>query len=393
MSLSTHPTKEKQRYEWIDASRGFAVFGIFIVNIGAFSAPYFLYGGEYDAWTSPIDQVTLNVIDIFFQASFYTLFSILFGVGFQILIDRLKVKQLNSYAFLSLRLVVLIAFGLLHAFLIWHGDILLTYGIIGLMLLAFIHVKDRTLIAWALALLLGSVGLLTLAMFTVRDYLQVSNEVAIQTAIFNYRSNDLSVILSQNYTDWVYGNGGLTYLLLVGTILPFFLIGMYIARKRWLHDPAQHRSILVKVWIGSLILFVLLKMGPYLYGNPLWFSYMQDNIGGSASALFYISSITLLAQTGMGKTLLTPLTYVGRLALTNYITQSLLSFFLFYGIGLGLYGSIRPVVGVGIVGVIFLTQIMISKWWLQHFQFGPLEWVWRSATYLRLQPLRKKRLR
>lgn len=95
------PYQVNKRLEWIDAARGFAILGIFMVNIGSFSAPYFLYGGAEDAWTAGIDQFSLAFIDIFFQASFYTLFSILFGFGIQIQKDSLDKKKISPYAFFS----------------------------------------------------------------------------------------------------------------------------------------------------------------------------------------------------------------------------------------------------------------------------------------------------
>src|SRR5690625_3608232 len=375
MKSAISPTNEKNRLVWIDAARGFAVFGIFIVNIGAFSAPYFLYGGGEDVWTSPMDQLIQAFIDVFFQASFYTLFSILFGFGFQLMKDRLAERNVALYPVLLRRLVALIGFGLLHSFLLWHGDILLSYGLIGLLLFLFFKVKDRTLLLWGAILLSCTVGLFTLLLYQVRDYLDWYNTAAVNQALENYQDSSLFIILSQNYNDWMYGNGGIAYLPLAGILLPLFLFGMYLARKKVLHEPKKHLTLLKKVWIVSFILFFALKLGPYVYGNPAWFSYIQDNIGGAASALFYLSSFTLLSLTGTGKKLISPFIYVGRMALTNYIFQSVISFILFYGVGFGLYGSVSPMMGVFIVIAVFFIQILISKWWLQHFRFGPLAWI------------------
>lgn len=383
------PISEKKRLIWIDAARGFAIFGIFIVNIGSFSAPFFMYGGQQEAWQAPIDQLTLAVIDIFFQASFYTLFSILFGFGFQIIQDRLKLKNMEIFPVLLRRLTLLTGFGFIHAFLIWHGDILLSYGIIGFLLLLFLNVQKKTLLVWAFLLLGGSVGLLSLALFAVRDYLDIANGPAIQQAMENYQNSNLITIWTQNYRDWLVANGGIGFIFLITTLLPLFLIGMYIARKRWLHEPEKYKSLLLKWWIVSLLFFIGLKMGPYVFGNPTWFSYIQDNLGGTASALFYIISITLFAQTKLGENMLKSFSYVGKMALTNYITQSIISFVLFYGAGFGLYGQVRPLTGVIIVLIVFILQVLVSRWWLKRFLYGPLEWVWRCFTYLKKQPFRR----
>lgn len=390
MKSAVSPTNEKNRLIWIDAARGFAVFGIFMVNIGAFSAPYFLYGGGDNAWTSQADQFMQAFIDVFFQASFYTLFSILFGFGFQLLKDRLAERNAALYPVLLRRIAILIGFGLLHSFLLWHGDILLSYGLIGFLLFFFFNVKDRTLLLWGSVLLFGTVGLFTLLLYQVRDYLDWYNTELVNRALENYQDSSLLVILTQNYNDWLYSNGGMAYLPLTGILLPLFLFGMYLARKRVLHEPKKHLSTLKRLWMVSFILFFVFKLGPYVYGNPDWFSYIQDNIGGTASAIFYLLSITLMSLTKIGKSLILPFVHVGRMALTNYIFQSVISFTLFYGVGFSLYGSVSPVMGFFIVVVVFIFQMIVSKWWIQQFRFGPLEWIWRSLTYFQAQPFRRQ---
>ncbi|SFD37642.1 uncharacterized protein SAMN05216238_10152 [Lentibacillus persicus] len=384
------PLKRSERMMWIDASRGFAILGIFVVNIGAFSAPYFLYGGGMEAWSNQVDQAVQVIIDIFFQASFYTLFSILFGFGLQILKERLEEKAIAVKPFLYRRLFILIGFGLVHAFLIWHGDILLSYGIIGLVFTAFVFHDEKTILAWGSLILLVSVSLYTLMLYNVRDLLGTANTFEIRLAKENYASNDLGAILGQNLNDWLYSNSVFSYILLGTTLLPLFLFGMYLGKKRWLHRPADFKQELMKGWLISLFFFVVLKAGPYVFGNPDWFSYAQDNLGGSASALFYLFTITLLAQRRFGVKLLKPFSFVGRMSLSNYILQSLICFVLFYGIGFGLYGSVRPVEAMGVVVLVYTAQILFSKWWLARFRYGPLEWLWRSLTYRQRQPLRER---
>ncbi|WP_430787739.1 DUF418 domain-containing protein [Virgibacillus flavescens] len=387
--MNAKPISESNRLLWIDAARGFAVFGIFMVNIGAFSAPYFMHGGEEGAWPGEMDQFVQVMIDVFFQASFYTLFSILFGFGFQMMIDRLKEKGSNVYGVLFRRLLILICFGFIHAFLIWFGDILLSYGIIGLFLLLFVKVKNKTLLIWAILLMGITVSYYTSYLYQYRHLLGYVDQEAINQAIVNYQSSSFSAIWSQNYGDWTYANGDISYLFLTGTLLPLFLVGMFIARKRWLHDVERFQKVLKIGWVISLVFFLLLKLGPYVYGNPIWFSFVQDNIGGSASALFYIFSIGLLARSQSGMKWIKPFTYVGRMSLTNYISQSILMFIMFYGVGFALYGTISPLEGVIIVLIIYTLQIFASRWWFQKFRFGPLEWIWRVLTYSKKQPFRK----
>lgn len=387
--MNAEPIRENKRLLWIDAARGFAIFGIFMVNVGAFSAPYFMHGGEAEAWPEPINHFVQMIIDVFFQASFYTLFSLLFGFGFQIMIDRLTEKGSPVYKTLFRRMLILISFGLIHAFIIWYGDILLSYGIIGLFLLLFVKVKDKTLIIWAILLMGICVTYYSMFLYEFRQFLGFVDHEAIKQAIVNYQSNSLSTIWSQNYADWTYANGGISYLFLTGTLLPLFLVGMFIARKQWLHDLEKFHRVLKWGCFISLVLFLALKLGPYAFGNPMWFSFIQDNIGGSTSALFYIFSIGLLARTDIGMKIMKPFIHVGRMSLTNYITQSIIMFVLFYGIGFGLYDTVSPLEGIVIVVVVYTLQVFASIWWFKHYRFGPLEWIWRGLTYNKKQPFRK----
>ncbi|SDJ87744.1 DUF418 domain-containing protein [Sediminibacillus albus] len=386
------PIEDNQRLAWIDAARGLAILGIFMVNVPAFNAPFFLYGGEEQYWSLPVDHAVQTIIDIFFQASFYTLFSFLFGFGFQLMRERLEAKQLNVHYILLRRMMVLIGFGLIHSFLIWHGDILLSYGLIGLLLFFFYRRKNSTLISWSIAMLIIPALLLTGLYYLVRDQLDnlaQNTSRQVNQSFANYGNGSLLDIWQQNAGDWLYANGGITYLFLICNLLPLFLLGIYTARKKWLYHVGKHKRLLAKAWIVTGLLFMLVKAGPYLIGNPMWLGSLQDIIGGSSSALFYLLSLTLAFQQTALRKLLEPLTSVGRMSLTNYLLQSIICFFLFYSVGFGFYGSIRPIHSAILVLVIFSLQVILSKWWFQHYRFGPVEWLWRSLTYGRRQSFKK----
>ncbi|WP_226576851.1 DUF418 domain-containing protein [Halobacillus litoralis] len=391
MIKTASPLQESERLDWVDAARGLAIFGIFMVNVPAFNAPYFLYGGQEIFWASPLSHTIQNIIDIFFQASFYTLFSFMFGFGIQMMKDRLVEKGLSFRPIIFRRLLVLTGFGLIHAFIIWHGDILLSYGMLGLLLLAFFHTSPRTLLYWAYGMLAFLVLPLTFSLYMIRDQLQgIVHRPAIEQALINYGNGNIFDIWRQNLNDWVYANqwGNLPFLAL--SLLPMFLFGMYICRKRWLHEPGKHLPSIRKTWVFTGVLFLLFKALPHLYGSPEWFQLAQDSIGGSASAVFYVLSITLLYRTSFGARIIHPLTWVGRMSLTNYILQSMVSFILFYSVGFGLYGDVPPVGSVAIVVVFYSLQMFLSRIWLKQFRFGPLEWLWRTLTYGRRQPLKRR---
>ncbi|QHT46005.1 DUF418 domain-containing protein [Bacillus sp. SB49] len=391
MKTTASPLHDTERLDWVDAARGLAIFGIFMVNVPAFNAPYFLYGGEAVYWSSTLSHSVQTFIDIFFQASFYTLFSFLFGFGMQMMKDRLESRRLAYRSVLFRRLVVLICFGMIHAFLIWHGDILLSYGVLGMALLFFFRVEARTLLHWAFGMLSFLVIPLTFSLYTVRDQIQgIVNQEAIVEAKMNYGSGSFPDIWRQNWSDWAYANqwGNIPFLAL--SLIPMFLFGMYVCRKRFLHEPLDHMASIIRLWVATGVIFFLFKAVPHFFGNPEWFHLAQDSIGGSASAIFYILSITLLFRTEFGAKIARPLTWVGRMSLSNYILQSLLSFVLFYSVGFGLYGTVPPFGSALIVVAFFIIQIFLSRAWMKKFRYGPLEWVWRTGTYGKKQPLKRK---
>ncbi|MGP4070711.1 DUF418 domain-containing protein [Halobacillus sp. B29] len=391
MNSKASPLGESERLNWIDAARGLAILGIFMVNVPAFNAPYFLYGGAAQAWDSSLSHTVQAIIDIFFQASFYTLFSFMFGFGMQMMKDRLDEKNLDYRPIIFKRLVVLIGFGLVHAFLIWHGDILLSYGVLGLTLFAFFHLSTTGLLFVAYSMLALLVLPMTLALYSIRGRLQgIVEQESINEAIANYGTGSLTEIWQQNASDWLYANHVANLPFLALSLLPMFLFGLYVCRKRWLHEPAAHLGSIKKVWAMTGVLFLIFKAGPHLYGNPEWVGIMQDSVGGTASAIFYVLSVTLLFRTKSGARFLHPLTWIGRMSLSNYILQSLVCFVLFYSVGFGLYGQVPPIMSVMIVVVVYTLQIFASRAWLKRYRYGPLEWLWRTLTYGKRQPLKRK---
>ncbi|GGD17706.1 DUF418 domain-containing protein [Pontibacillus salipaludis] len=380
---------KSKRLPWIDAARGLAIFGIFMVNMPSFNAPYFMFGGE-EAWTGELNRAVQSGIDMFFQASFYTLFSFLFGFGLYMMKESLEGKGLHYSTVLTRRLSVLIVFGLIHGILIWYGDILLTYGVLGFLLLPLLKWSVKMMSWVALTILVVFTTYVTFGYYSFRDQLGQANQFLIDKAFTAYQSDSLLSIWSENWETWqlVYASV-YQWVFLAASIWPVMVLGVIAAKKRWLHEPITHEKTIKQIGGISFVLFVVFKIGPYLYGNPEWFSTAQDNIGGTASAIFYMTMTTLLWNK-KGKLLL-PFQYVGKLSLSNYIFQSVLCFLLFYGVGLGLYGDVSPVWNVVLVIVIYTLQVFGSYLWLKVFQYGGLEWIWRVFTYRQIQPLKRSK--
>ncbi|SFL37934.1 uncharacterized protein SAMN04487943_101257 [Gracilibacillus orientalis] len=375
------PLADSKRLPWIDTARGFAIFGIFMVNLLSLHGPYFMYGNGTNFWGTGEPGFWQVIIDIFFQASFYSLFSFLFGFGMQIIYKNLLTKNVEApRKWMVRRLWVLLGFGLIHAFLIWHGDILITYAVIGFLLLLFLNRNNVTLVVWSICILLIPTLLYSGVLFIIRDDISnLANRTAIENANQHYGAGSWGDILSQNANDWLNSNQLINFVFTTFNILPIFLIGLLFAKNKWLHDLQLHKKTLQKWWVGSLILFVLFKAGPYAFGNPIWFSNLQDAVGGISSAIFY--TITIAFLYGKGKQLFRLIGYVGKMALSNYILQSIIGVTIFYSIGFGLYGKLTPfqIMLVGLI--VYPVQIFLSYLWLKKYKRGPIEWLWRSLLY------------
>ncbi|HZG61548.1 MAG TPA: DUF418 domain-containing protein [Anoxybacillus sp.] len=388
------PISINERIEAIDIMRGLAILGIFFVNMLDFNSPVmYLKPGSW--WNEPLDRWTEIFIDIFAQASFYTLFSFLFGFGMVIFRERALAKGYSFPLLFGRRLLVLLGMGCIHAFLIWHGDILISYALLGFVLLLFHQMSPRGWLISALLLLIVPNSMISLLLgFSVLlgegDSFRFYDEMLANQALENYRDGTWFDIFWQRWNDWMYVNGSLfSIFFLFIALLPMFLLGAYFAKKRWFADVENHLAKLKKIWIVTFIIGFSFKLLPYLTTNNIFTEYVQDMFGGSATAVFYATSIAIFSQKPFWKKVFAPLAVVGRMSLSNYLFQSMLCTLLFYNYGLGLYGSVRPFYGLLLTIVIYCLQIVLSKLWLKRYTMGPMEWIWRTLTYGRKQPLRR----
>jgi uncharacterized protein len=403
------PITGRERIEIVDILRGFALFGILLVNMAVFKASW--AGLQYTATTdpSPLDRIATLAVDFFATGKFFTLFSFLFGFGFAIQMIRAQQKGVPFVPRFARRLLVLLAIGLIHALLIWYGDILVSYALIGFLLILFRNRSPRALLIWASALLLvatlligGFMGLMelsrmvpegraALAQVEAQTLAQTEGDVARDLAI--YGGGSYGEIVRERISDY----GGLLFgvLFMVLPILAMFLLGLYAGKLGILHDPAAHLTLLrrVRFWglllgFGLSLLLVIGQMRLSLFG-ALFSELLHFSLSGPLLSMGYAATIVLLAQHERWRSRLAPLGSAGRMALTNYLLQSLICTTLFYGYGFGLFGQVGAALGIVIALVIYALQIPFSMWWLRRFQFGPMEWLWRSLTYGAWQPMRR----
>ncbi|QQK75512.1 DUF418 domain-containing protein [Salicibibacter cibarius] len=392
-----------ERIHTLDIIRGIAVFGILIANMYAFKSlaftdlrPYIEGGTVPQGVLSPFADV-FNTI--FIEGKFYPMFSLLFGLGFYIFYTRLIEKGYNADRMFVRRLIFLLIIGLVHLVFIWSGDILHTYALAGFLLFLFIHRRPKTIMIWIVALLgATSIFMLFLTSLTgVGLQFKMESGMGSFAAFENSVDSGEAVMANGTYGDilqYRFLNEVFPVLMqaifIVIAVLPLFLIGLYMGKKGMFHDVENNIKKWKKLcvhsfWSGALLTAIMAALHYDLLPLPSYFTFgMSEGVNYAAGPLlmlFYVSALVLVLRSKGWKKLLMPFAAVGRMALTNYLLQSLIAIFIFYGFGLGMFGQISSGVGLVIAVIIFTAQLIVSNLYLQTFKQGPMEALWRKWTY------------
>lgn len=401
------PIMANERIQIVDVLRGIAIFGILLVNMAHFSYPdlYLAMVGKDNFFThqwSAVDRTVRTFLDIFIQMKFILMFSFLFGFGMVMMMERSLANGRKFVPVYIRRLLALLLFGTIHAFLIWDGDILMDYALLGIILLIFRKAKTKTLIFWAcifymlfaLPFALSSFG--SVSQPGIDDWQQsfhTEMEAKAKHALDVYENGSFSEIANQRIQDRMYymsmnGMLSLNPLLFFYSSLPYFcmfLIGAAFAKANIFQNKAKNRKRLFVIGVSGFAIGV-----PANIAFGLWHQDVYLLIGAPFLTLFYIAAITILFTNPIMNKLLQPFSAVGKTAFTNYLLQSIICTFIFYHYGLGLYGKVNPFLGLLLTIGIYAIQLIISHFWMKRFLFGPFEWLWRTLTYLRPQPFVKK---
>lgn len=402
------PISSDERIEVIDVLRGLAIAGILVGNMQWFSGYGQLPAAMADGLPF-VDRAVHFTVHFLIEGKFYSIFSFLFGFGFALQIARAERRGDEKAAVFKRRLLWLLLFGVLHAVLLWAGDILSVYALMGFILLLFKRRSDRSLIKWAIALIIIPVIWYTIiwGAFTAFAPPNINTELEASMAEM-YRKN-VDVVSGGGYPEiltaynlpylagrWI----GLIMQMRLPKILAMFLLGVYAFRKGYFRDIAANGKTLRRVLIYGGILGVIGNLLlAALAGNEAPFPPTLSGVVGvigyafgvPALALAIIAAITLLWQQGVIRKALSLLAPVGRMALTNYLLQTVVCIVIFYGYGFGQYGKWTASSGTLLALGVFAGQVAISTVWLRFFAYGPMEWVWRQLTYKRRLPLKTAR--
>jgi uncharacterized protein len=384
----------RERIQALDVLRGMAVGGILFANVLVFFGMTFLSperNAELSSTTA--DHVALWLERVFVDGKFYSVFSLLFGIGFGVQLARGGDAALPRF---RRRLRILLAIGAIHAFLIWAGDILMLYALLGFTMPWFARKSTRELLRWAIVLLTIPAALYVAALtaWTLAGAgpAQSSSSGGMPANILPF----FEAIGRGGFRDAFVGNlvflagrwADLFATVRFPKVLGMFVMGLWTVRTGLALSPSDHRDTLVR-WsllgwgVGlpaNVIAAWAFERWPYLppsAGGLL--GVVMQGIGVPMLALGYAATVALLVVDG--RRFIGAFAPVGRMALTNYLMHSIVCVTLSYGFGLGLWWRIGAAKAMAIAAAIIALQIPLSAWWLSRFRFGPVEWVWRRLTY------------
>jgi len=414
------PVQAGERETFMDVLRGFAILGIFIANLGSGLSWY----NEEDKLTGAFlvpgwDHKMTFLHHLFIEGKFYSIFSLLFGWGIALQIKRGIAKGVDSVPIIKRRLLFMLVLGFVHL-MIWPGDIVFFYGLLGFLLLPLRKFSNKTLLITGGVLILSPILLYGLKMlfpvlnFPSEKFYQAGGwvEIHLSPQLKDVKSQEeyMEFVKNSNWWDvfksnvagFFYRYGYLFFISRISKVLGMFLIGYVIGRTDFYKNIMQHKKIVY--WVIAVGFAIGLPANYFLahYISTAMGDYFQLKekgmyqtivyaLGVAPLALAYTGSFMLLFQNTWFKKTISFIAPVGKMAFSNYIMQSLIGNFVFLGAGLGLMRTVGPVYYTLFGICIFIIQIVISTIWLRYFNYGPVEWLWRSATYKKWQPMMKNK--
>lgn len=397
-AASTAVVPAKKRFIVLDALRGFAILGICLANFPEFALYTFLPDSVTAAMpAAKADNIVRYVQYLLVDGKFYTLFSLLFGIGFSLILAGAENRGVHGYRLFYRRMSVLLLIGLLHLMLLWSGDILMLYALLGMVLPVLYRSSNRALLMWAgICLILPIVADAFYAFFSIEP-----------AARFHARQWELCAkygITEDNFAYWLQQQDsyvGVLQFLVQGAcermeefingnryfrVLGLFIIGFYIGRNNFYRHLDEKKALLKKLLLYGGVIGLPLS---FIYA---WSSTQGHPWGAVVHTILYTVSVFPL---GMAYFCLFHLLYLrypngiafrllaapGRMALSNYIGQSVMGIILFYGVGFGLGTQLGLSYVVLVALGVYCFQVVVSWVWFRLFRFGPLEWLWRMLTY------------
>ena len=412
MANTTSPVLQNERADILDVLRGFAILGILLDNVFGFTGYGFYNLAQRQALPTFQPDGILGFLELaFVNGKFYSLFSLLFGIGFTIIFSRNEQRGINPLKIFYRRLFILLLIGLGHLLLLWEGDILVLYALIGFILPLFRKLPNKTLLILAAVLIASPLVFDVVKVLFNAHSGKLLEDMAVATDKRTGLPTDSSFAKYlynpesgwHEWRNWQASGYLYRYSYIIESnripkVLGMFLVGLWTGRKMIYSDLEQYSSMFKKLRKWGFIIGIPASLALAYFEiffkhvpNPMGlFHTLAYAISVVPLSLAYISSICLLWVRTKGNTKFKWLAAAGRMALTNYLMQTILCITIFYGVGFGLGGNIGPTVFIPIALGIYMIQVIYSNWWFKYFNYGPMEWIWRQLTYGKRLPFRKK---
>jgi uncharacterized protein len=375
--------RPNSRVHDLDALRGFALLGIFIVNITFMASGYPGSLATDPEFSSPLDDAVRTVSSVLVGMKFYVLFSFLFGYSFTLQMDAAAGAGRAFAPRMLRRIAGLFVLGVLHIVFFYGGDVLTTYAVACLVLFVVREVKDRTAV-WTAVALYGVVllGLLATALFVDESAFLASPAEAVANGeratqamlggwgdVIGHNIDGLSLLVVQAVS------------LQGPTALAMFLLGMVAGRRRWLANVRGDEPVLRLIQRVGFPVGIAGGVGYALLGGTG--NALAAAVSVATAPLLtaaYVATLLRIMHNARMLTVGAALAPAGRLALTNYLAQGVVGVVIFTGIGFGLAGTFSPLATTGLAAAVFGGQLVVSAWWLRGFRYGPAEWILRWVT-------------
>ena len=394
------PISSGERIPALDIVRGVALLGIFIMNMPTFSHSLFASAGEPEFFGAGLNAHAAVFRELVFAGKFNSMFSLLFGIGFTLQLGRLQATQPERATWIYVRrLLVLLALGLVHAGLIWSGDVLVVYAVLGFVLLLLRRAPDALLLG-----LLGACLLYPAASEMLRPHLLTPEVEAIAAFVYgDFEASNNHALGQGSFVDaaietsrmlaWGYGTtmGRWSYAAFYVQMGTALFLGYFVGRRGWVRRlpelmPRIRRIQWAALAVGGVCTAVFTAARAWAEAvDPSALTLLVNScqtFGRFGLMIFYVLTLVRLAHLPAWQRRLAPFATAGRMPLSNYLLQTAMATFIFYGWGLGLWGRAGPVAELVLAVLLFtLVQLPLSIWWFRHWKTGPLEYAWRVLTY------------
>tara|TARA_B100000902_G_C27255877_1_gene887802 strand:+ start:281 stop:1510 length:1230 start_codon:yes stop_codon:yes gene_type:complete len=377
----------------LDVIRGTALLGILIMNIQSFSMINAAYSNPLSFGDfSGLNKTVYYFSHVFADQKFMTIFSVLFGASILLVSSGNNVKGLKIFKIHYRRMIILACIGLLHLYYLWYGDILFIYAVMGMLAYPVRNTTAKFLLITAFLLLIINAAFSYLASAAIPHMSQTD----IQELVIHWKpsSEAIEEEIIANQSNWIaqmdHRTHMATEMLFSGAfyycrVLALMLIGMAMMKLNFFGERFSNRSLLLQAILCLLlgVLIIINRLNYNILNNfPIESMFSQENYWGSLiMAYAYICLIIVFCRFEVLNPIKSCLAQVGRLALTNYLAQTFICTFIFYGWGLGKFGTFERKEQLLLVICIWVIQIFFSVLWVKKFRYGPFEWLWRSLTY------------